>query len=36
MARDRRARQFVSDGTGALSKDMLKIVGYGVYAGRKL
>ena len=36
MARDRRARQFVSDGSGALSKDMLHIVGYGVYAGRKL
>jgi ubiquinone/menaquinone biosynthesis C-methylase UbiE len=35
MARDRRARQFVSDGSGALSKDMLHIVGYGVYAGRK-
>lgn len=35
MVRDRRARQFVSDGSGALSKDMLKVVGYGVFAGRK-
>jgi ubiquinone/menaquinone biosynthesis C-methylase UbiE len=35
MVRDRRARQFVSDGSGALSKDMFHNVGYGVYAGRK-
>jgi arsenite methyltransferase len=32
---DRRSRQFMKDGVGAVSKDLLDVVGYGVYAGRK-
>lgn len=32
---DRRSRQIMKDGVGALSKDLLDVVGYGVYAGRK-
>ncbi len=32
---DRRSRQFMKDGVGAVSKDFLDLVGYGVYAGRK-
>ena len=32
---DRGSRQFMKDGVGALSKDLLDVVGYGVYAGRK-
>ncbi len=32
---DRRARKFVSAGTGALSRDMLEVIGFGVYVGRK-
>jgi arsenite methyltransferase len=32
---DRRARQFVKDGMGAVSKDLLDVMGYGVFAGRK-
>jgi hypothetical protein len=32
---DRRSRRFVKDGAGAVSKDYLDVVGYGVYAGRK-
>jgi len=35
MVRDRRARQFVRDGSGAVSKDLPHVVGFGVYAGRK-
>ena len=35
ILRDRRARRFFKDGTGAVSKDLLDVVGYGVYAGRK-
>jgi SAM-dependent methyltransferase len=31
---DRRSRRFIGGGVGALSKDMLDVVGYGVYAGR--
>ena len=32
---DRRSRRFMKDGVGAVSKDLLDVVGYGVYAGRK-
>lgn len=32
---DRRARRFMGGGVGALSKDLLDVMGYGVYAGRK-
>jgi arsenite methyltransferase len=32
---DQRSRQFMRDGVGAVSKDLLDVVGYGVYAGRK-
>jgi SAM-dependent methyltransferase len=32
---DRRSRQFMKDGTGAVSKDLMDVMGYGVYAGRK-
>lgn len=32
---DRRSRQFIRDGVGAVSKDTLDVVGYGVFAGRK-
>jgi len=32
---DRRSRQFMKDGAGAASKDLLDVMGYGVYAGRK-
>lgn len=32
---DRRSRQFMKNGVGAVSKDLLDVVGYGVYAGRK-
>jgi arsenite methyltransferase len=32
---DRRSRRFIRGGVGAVSKDMLDVVGYGVYAGRK-
>ena len=30
-----RSRQFIKDGVGAVSRDVLDVVGYGVYAGRK-
>jgi hypothetical protein len=33
--RDRRTRRFVRDGAGAMSKNLLEVMGYGVYAGRK-
>ena len=32
---DRRARQFMNNGAGAVSKDFLDVVGYGVFAGQK-
>lgn len=32
---DRKSRRFIKGGVGAVSKDMLDVVGYGVYAGRK-
>ncbi len=32
---DRRMRQIVKDGAGAVSKDLIDVVGYGVDAGRK-
>jgi SAM-dependent methyltransferase len=32
---DPRARRFIKDGVGAVSKDLLDVVGYGVFAGRK-
>jgi arsenite methyltransferase len=32
---DRRSRQFLKDGVGAVSKDLLDVVGYGVFVGRK-
>jgi ubiquinone/menaquinone biosynthesis C-methylase UbiE len=32
---DRRARKFISGGTGAISRNMLDVIGYGVYVGRK-
>jgi ubiquinone/menaquinone biosynthesis C-methylase UbiE len=32
---DQRSRRFMKDGVGAVSKDLLDKVGYGVYAGRK-
>jgi len=35
VLRDRRSRRFMKAGVGALSKDVLDVVGYGVYAGRK-
>lgn len=35
LLRDRRSRQFMKDGAGAMSRDMLDVIGYGVYAGRK-
>jgi hypothetical protein len=35
LLRDRRSRQFMKDGTGALSKDVLDVIGYGVYTGSK-
>lgn len=35
MISDRRSRLFIKDGVGAVSKDMLEVVGYGVFAGRK-
>jgi len=31
---DRRSRRFIGGGVGALSKDLLDVVGYGVYAGQ--
>ena len=34
--KDKRSRQFVKDGVGGVSRDMLDFVGYGVYAGRKV
>jgi SAM-dependent methyltransferase len=33
---DRRMRQIVKGGVGAVSKDLIDVVGYGVYAGRKV
>ena len=35
VSSDRRSRQFIKDGVGAVSRDLLDVVGYGVYAGRK-
>jgi SAM-dependent methyltransferase len=35
LFRDRRSRRFMKDGTGALSKDVLDVVGYGECAGQK-
>jgi len=32
---DRKSRQFMKGGIGAVSRDLLDVVGYGVYAGRK-
>lgn len=32
---DRRSHRFTKDRIGALSKDVLDVVGYGVHAGRK-
>jgi ubiquinone/menaquinone biosynthesis C-methylase UbiE len=32
---DRRSRRFMKDGVGAMSKDLLGVIGYGVYVGRK-
>jgi hypothetical protein len=32
---DRRSRQFLKDGVGAVSKDLLDVTGYGVFVGRK-
>lgn len=32
---DRRMRQIVKGGAGAVSKDLIDVVGYGVDAGRK-
>jgi ubiquinone/menaquinone biosynthesis C-methylase UbiE len=33
--KDRRSREYLKDVTGGLSKDLLRVVGYGVYVGRK-
>ncbi|MBN1955050.1 MAG: methyltransferase domain-containing protein [Anaerolineae bacterium] len=35
LYRDRTAREFMQDVTGSLPKDMMRDMGYGVYAGRK-
>ena len=32
---DRRAREFLKQGAGGVSKEMLEVLGYGVFAGRK-
>jgi len=33
--RDRRLRHLIRDTSGVVSRDLLGVVGYGVYAGRK-
>jgi hypothetical protein len=33
--KDQKYRSFLRDGTNNLSKDMLSVVGYGVYVGQK-
>ena len=35
LFKDRRYREFLKDGTGALSRDLVEDVGYGVFVGRK-
>jgi hypothetical protein len=35
MVNERRSRRFIKGGVGAVSRDMLDVMGYGVYAGRK-
>ena len=34
--KDRRSREFLKQGTGGVSKEMFEVMGYGVYAGRKV
>ncbi|MCK5614337.1 hypothetical protein KAR91_71385 [Candidatus Pacearchaeota archaeon] len=35
MFMDKKYRTYLKDGTSGLSKDLLKVVGYGVYTGQK-
>jgi hypothetical protein len=34
--KDRRSREFLKQGTGGVSKEVFEVMGYGVYAGRKV
>lgn len=35
VIKDRKYRSYLKDGTSGLSKDLLKVVGFGVYVGQK-
>jgi hypothetical protein len=34
--KDRSSDEFLKQGTGGVSKEMFEVMGYGVYAGRKV